>query len=100
MPADTDRPKTFRCSFTLPRDLAVDIAWVAKRMGVSQSAMLAHILTEPISDIRSLLETIPDTEVQPGEARRFRGASADLVAKRIDEALAAIAAAVPREERQ
>jgi len=83
-----DAKKSYRATFTLPAELAVGIATVAKRLGVSQSALLAEVLSEPMADLVRLVELMPP----PGEAatpetmRRLRGASVELIRQRVQEA--------------
>lgn len=40
---------TYRCTFTLPRDQAVLLANVAKRLGASQSSVLSILIEHPLA---------------------------------------------------
>ncbi len=80
-----DTSNVYRCSFTLPKDLAVTLNRVAKRLRMSQSALVALLLGEPIADIDKLLAMIPPDIAPDGAARRMRGASADLLRERVAE---------------
>lgn len=72
--------KTRRTSFTLPAPLYSDISYVASRLGVSQSALLIQVISEPLSFMASTLKTIPPSETSnPDAVRRFRGESVDFV---------------------
>jgi hypothetical protein len=78
-----DAQNVKRCSFTLPKDLAGMLDRVAKRLGMSQSALVALLLGEPIADIDKLLSLIPADIAPEQAARRMRGASADLLRDRV-----------------
>lgn len=77
---------TRRCTYTVPTGLALNIAAVAKRMNVSQSALIAIVLEEPLAQLAQLVADVPP---QPtGEdVKRLRGKSAALIRGVIDEAL-------------
>lgn len=90
MPKQTDAfpapRRTYRCTYSLPVEMAHNISRIAKRMGISQSALLATVMQEPIAQLASLVDEIPP---QPtGEdVKRLRGKSIDLIKSRVDEAL-------------
>lgn len=75
-------PRTIRSSFTLPPDVKADLAAVSKLMRVSQSGLLAALLSEPLRDLRDLLEGLPP-EMTPEDMVRFRGKSRAVVYDRI-----------------
>lgn len=81
--------KSYRCTFSLPVDTAKNLSFVAKRMGVSQSAVLANVLDEPLADLAALFRGLP---AKPTEADvlRLRGASVDVIRLRVREALDAV----------
>lgn len=80
---------TRRVSVSLPSQLALDLAAVAKRLNITQSALVAQLLTEPMADLRHLIELVPEgaTSLTAEQTRRLRGASADLIAKRVSDAI-------------
>lgn len=80
---------TFRCSFSLPRQLARDIADVARHLHVTQSALLALLLADPMRRLVKLTALLPPTpgDVSPDTARRLRGASADLIRDVLQQAI-------------
>lgn len=80
---------TWACSFSLPRDLAGNISVIAKRLGISQSALLAELMSQPIADLRRLVDQIPAHPSQ-GDVLRLRGASIEVVQQRVREAMAEI----------
>lgn len=82
--------RNYRCTFTLPVPLATGIARIAKRIGISQSALLAQLLEEPIADLVALVQSIPE-DPTPGDVLRARGQSVDLIEQRVHEVLAAAA---------
>jgi len=63
--------------------MASDLEYISKRMGVSKSAALTNLSAEPISDLRTLLEDLPENPTQ-ADIIRSRGASAKIVKKRMD----------------
>lgn len=74
-----------RVTFSLPVELALDLDYVHRRMGVSRSAFVASILAEGVRDLRQLLESLPEHPT-PDDVVRFRGNSIALVDQRIDDA--------------
>jgi uncharacterized protein YnzC (UPF0291/DUF896 family) len=84
---------TYRCTFTLPRPMAVSISQISKRLRMSQSAFLTLILEEPIEALErvSALLPLPDaqgvTHMQPEQMRRLRGVAVDELRKAVKDAL-------------
>lgn len=76
---DSARPVYYRATFSLPAPLAKDISRLAKRLGVSQSAMLTELLTLPIAAMCDVIDTVPQVGVTPDQVKRARGKSAALV---------------------
>jgi len=72
-----------RMTLSVPVDLAKDIDYVHKRVGVSKSAFVSSLLAQGVHDLRELLESLPD-EPSPDDIVRFRGASADLAKGRME----------------
>lgn len=71
-----------RVTFSLPIALADDLDYVHRRVGVSKSAFVSHLLGEAVRDLRKLLESLPpDPSVE--DLVRFRGASAELTERRV-----------------
>jgi hypothetical protein len=82
----------FRCTFSLPQQIAKDISYIAKRLHVSQSALLALLLDEPITQLAKLASLIPAdpaADVAPDTARRLRGQGIDAIRDAVGKALAA-----------
>ena len=71
-----------RITVSIPNQLALDIDYVHKRIGVSKSAFISSLLVEGVSDLRALLESLPDNP-SPDDLVRFRGASAEMVSGRM-----------------
>ena len=67
------RAPNFRCSFSLPQQLARDLSTVAKAMGVSQSALLALLLEQPLSMLAKVVALAPPggADVDPVATRRL-----------------------------
>jgi hypothetical protein len=80
---------TYRCSFTLPRELARQINFVAKCTGVTQSALLSMILEAPLADMAKLFELLPADGKSPGPdtQRRLTEDSAAALRSRVNEVL-------------
>lgn len=74
--------KLSRTSFTLPPQLLADLAYISARIGVSRSALLSDLSSEPIADLRRLLESVPASPT-PADVLRLRGESEALVNARL-----------------
>jgi len=74
----------YRASFTLPADIAVTLANVAKRAGCSQSAVLSVVLGDLLPYL-SLGLDVSDADL--GSARRFTGSSAPVLRDLLRQAL-------------
>ena len=80
------RPVFYRATFSLPADLAKDISHLAKRLGVSQSAMLTELLTEPVAAMRAVIDAIPQVGVTSVDVKRARGKSVALIRDAVQQA--------------
>jgi hypothetical protein len=82
---------TYRCSFTLPQALAVDISTIAKALRMSQSALLTLLLTEPIEAIAKLVSLLPPGQlsgpVPDDVVRRLRGESIGVLRRAVSDAV-------------
>jgi len=91
----------FRCTFSLPRDMAKSVNHIAKRFRMSQSALLVLLLEEPLESLDRLSALLPIqdahgvTRMQPDQMRRLRGASGEELRKAIQGALEAAEAIDP-----
>jgi metal-responsive CopG/Arc/MetJ family transcriptional regulator len=74
--------KLERTSFSLPRQMVRDLAYLSQRIGVSRSALLADLSTEPLADLRALVEQIPENPT-PADIVRLRGKSEEVVQRRL-----------------
>jgi len=72
-----------RITLSVPVELADDLNYVHRRMGVSKSAFVSSLLVQGVTDLRNLLETLPEHPT-PEDVVRFRGASAELAEGRIE----------------
>ena len=75
-------PRTVRVSFTVPEGLDDDLRYLSRRTGVTRSALLVSLLSEPLHDLRGLVEAVPDNPT-PEQVVRARGASLELVEERV-----------------
>ena len=62
----------------VPPELASDLNFVHRRLGISKSALVTSLLQDGLRNFRLLLESLPP-EPDDQDMRRFRGASADLI---------------------
>jgi hypothetical protein len=76
---------SFRATFTLPATLARQISHIAKRMRVSQSALLTQLLLEPVDAMTQVLDQLPEVATE-SDAARARGTSAELIRRAVAEA--------------
>lgn len=86
--------KSYRATFTLPAGMAVTLSQLAKRLRMSQSALLVLLLEEPLETLERLAALVPDKlplDASPADAsaqvRRLRGASADAIRTVVRDAL-------------
>lgn len=69
----------YRATFSLPATLAKDISRLAKRMGVSQSALLAELLAAPIAAMLEVIDEIPPVGATQDDVKRAKGKSVSLI---------------------
>lgn len=74
---------TAKISVSLPRPLVDDLDYLASRMGVSRSALIATLLGDGVADARKILEMIPPNPT-PADVMRLRGQSEEVVRSRIE----------------
>jgi len=86
-------PGTYRVTLSLPAEMAVSLNRIAKRFRMSQSALLALLLEEPLQSIDRLSALLPmpdqDGKVSSDQVRRLRGASGEELRKAVRAALEA-----------
>lgn len=75
--------KFVKKSFSLPPEVDADLTYLSGRVGVTRSALLASFLSEPLHDLRKLVEAVPQ-QPTPDDVLRLRGRSAELVQQRMD----------------
>jgi len=73
-----------KLSVSVPSMVVEDMDYITGRMKISRSALISNLINSPVHDMRVLLESIPDNP-SPEDIIRSRGASADLVKKRLTE---------------
>lgn len=74
-----------KISVSLPSPLLDDLQYLSARLGVSRSALITELLAEALPAVVVLLRTVPEG-ASPDEAKRFRGASVDIIRERVAEA--------------
>lgn len=94
-------PRSYRVNLSLPVAMAVSLSAIAKRMRMSQSALMTLLLEEPLEamDRLTALMPVPDadgvTRMQPEQVRRLRGASGNELRRVVKDALEAAEAVDP-----
>ena len=73
-----------KITLSLPSDLADQTTYLASRFGVSRSALVSELLTEPVALFYGLVSTIPENP-SPEDAIRYRGSAADILRAKIEE---------------
>lgn len=71
-----------RMSFTLPPQVRADLDYLADRLGVTKSALVAEMIGVPLRDLVSLVEMVPDNP-SADDVLRARGKSNELISKRL-----------------
>lgn len=75
-----------RCSFSVPKQVADDLAYVSGLMGVSQSALLSELISDPVAGMADMLRTTVGQDLaKPDVARRLRGESINYVQNAVSE---------------
>lgn len=74
--------KMVRMSFTVPPSLRTNFDYLSSRLGVTKSALLTGLISAPLRDLRSLMETVPDNPTKE-DVLRASGRSNELIAARL-----------------
>lgn len=74
--------KMVRMSFTVPPAIRQNLDYLSTRMGVTKSALVSELLATPLSDLRDLMELVPDNPTE-SDLLRARGHSNELIAARL-----------------
>jgi len=75
-----------RCSFSVPNQVADDLAFVSGHLGVSQSALLTELLADPVAGMADLLRRAAGEDLtKPDVVRRFRGESINYVQSAVSD---------------
>lgn len=74
--------KLVRMSFTVPPALRADLDYLSARLGITKSALLSELVTAPLHDLRTLVESVPDNPTE-ADLVRARGVSNELITKRL-----------------
>ena len=71
-----------KIAVSIPEGIVDDLDYISGRMSVTRSALLSNMLSSAASDLRRLLEGVPENPT-PEDVLRCRGASAKLIDDRI-----------------
>jgi hypothetical protein len=74
-----------RVTVSLPDDLLADLDFVAARFGISRSGVVTGLLQEIAPSTREIAALMPPegAGVSEADVMRFRGASAEVISKKI-----------------
>lgn len=75
--------KSAKISVSLPPALVDDLDYIAGRLGVSRSALLAQLMADAVPQMRVLIEAVPPAPTA-ADLLRMRGQSEELVRQRVD----------------
>lgn len=73
-----------KITMSLPDTFVEDLDVISTRIGISRSSLVANLTAEPVSDLRALLDAIPENPTQE-DLIRFRGKSAETIKARLDD---------------
>ena len=71
--------KLARTTFVIDRDTADQLAFISKRMNVSQSALVRDVLAEPVALMAKWVASVPDKPTKDDAEKLFDGMQGDLV---------------------
>jgi hypothetical protein len=71
-----------RVSFTVPPHIRSNLDYLSVRLGVTKSALVSELLDSSLSDLRELMEMVPDNPTTD-DIIRARGKSNSLIAHRL-----------------
>lgn len=71
-----------KVTLSIPPALVEDLDYISGRVGITRSALVVSLMSEPIQDLRGLVEMVPDNPT-PEEVVRLRGKSHSIVEERV-----------------
>lgn len=74
-----------RRTFSLDPDLDDALTYLHRRLGISKSAVVNELLTDPVRDLCVLMQEVPE-QPTPDDIVRLRGRSVELVKERLSVA--------------
>ena len=75
-----------RVTLTLPQTLVEAADYISQRLGVTRSALLAEVLSDTLTPLRSMLDAVPD-QTTPSDIKRLKGASVVYIKDQVTHAL-------------
>lgn len=77
---------TAQITITIPKELLSDLDYISSRLGVTRSALLSQVMTDPMSDLRKIVQDVPEnlTQVSESDILRARGKSLSIVEERFN----------------
>lgn len=74
-----------KLTFSLPDSFVQDLDYLAKRLNITRSALLTQLAASPTSDLRHLVEDVPDNPTK-SDLIHAKGRSIELVEERVASA--------------
>lgn len=71
-----------KVAMSLPQSLVDDLNYIVSRIGVSRSALVSELMSEPVAHMRQILSVVPPNPT-PADLLRMRGESEAFVRERI-----------------
>lgn len=102
LPLAIDRPKGHkRVTLSIPKDLNDNLNVLTRYMKVSKSALCSTLLSEPILEMRRMVDVVREAEGLPPDERdvalsRLRGESVAFIEQRVQDAMDAMDRVSPK----
>jgi len=79
-----------RKTYSLSPPVAGDVSAIASKLGISESAVVEHLLVEACPIMLEFLDTLPTEPFPESETLRYRGDSIKVIESRISKITAGI----------
>lgn len=74
-----------KITISVPEEFVLHLDYLAKRLSVSRSSVLAQLAGEPIAELYGLISAVPDNPTE-ADIIRAKGESVKLIETRINQA--------------
>lgn len=72
-----------KITLSVPPDLVEGLDYISGRVGVTRSALVTSLMSEPIRDLWDLVSQVPENP-SPEDVVRLRGKSQEVVSQRVE----------------